>query len=111
MFSIGCLDELPFGSGMAKPRRSSEPMVHKHVIFKDPLEEVRYFSSVDLPGADSVKIYQSNQVTIKDGSLIYQAARKISPASLATLCYIRIPHLAEPNEVRGYDEYGKCHSS
>jgi hypothetical protein len=51
MFSIGRLDELPFDSCMAKPRRSNEPMVHKHVIFKDPLEEVRYFSSVDPPGA------------------------------------------------------------
>jgi hypothetical protein len=65
MFSIGHLDELPFDSGMAKPRRSNERMVRKHVIFKDPLEKVRYFSSVDPPGADSVKIYQSNQAIMQ----------------------------------------------
>lgn len=65
MFSIGRLDEIPVGSGIAKPRRSSEPILHKHVIFKDPLEEVRYFSAVDPPGPNFVKIYQSNQVTVK----------------------------------------------
>jgi hypothetical protein len=55
MFSIAVLDHLPLDSEQAEPQRSSETRLHRNVIFKEPLEEVYYFSSVDPPGAATVE--------------------------------------------------------
>lgn len=55
MFSIGVLDYLSLRSEQAELQRPSETRLHRKVIFKDPLEEVRYFLSVDPPGAATVE--------------------------------------------------------